>query len=228
MDTTLQSRPITTIKKNNEIKEIATSAILQGLGASPGIAYGEAKLVSDANELGKVKEGDILVAVMTTPDMVPAMKRASAIVTDEGGMTCHAAIVSRELGCPAVVGTKNATSLLQDGMMITVDGDKGLVYQGKRDLKPESTKTDISFVRSKPITATEIKVNISVPEATQRAVETHADGVGLLRIEHIILGLPKHPKQYIKEGKTKEYVNLVSRILIIWVISECMRRAIGS
>jgi pyruvate,water dikinase len=216
----LQSRPITTIKKKTETKEkMATSAILEGLGASPGIAYGEAKLVADATELGKVKEGDILVAVMTTPDMVPAMKRAGAIVTDEGGMTCHAAIVSRELGCPAVVGTRKSTQLLTDGMKITVDGEKGLVFEGKKDVttkKAAAPQATVTFARSKPITATEVKVNVSIPEATARAVETQADGVGLLRIEHMILGLPKHPKQFIKEGKADEYVNeLVSRIQIV-------------
>jgi len=144
------------------------------------------------------------------------MKRAAAIVTDEGGMTCHAAIVSRELGCPAVVGTRKATHLLTDGMKITVDGEKGFVFEGKKEVavkqavQPHASAT---LPRSKPITATEIKVNVSIPEATQRAVETQADGVGLLRIEHMILGLPKHPKQYIKEGKADEYVNeLVSRI----------------
>lgn len=212
----LQSRPITTIKKKKETKEkMATSAILEGLGASPGIAFGEAKLVSGAGELGKVKNGDILVAIMTTPDMVPAMKRAAAIVTDEGGLTCHAAIVSRELGCPAVVGTRKATKLLTDGMKITVDGEKGLVFEGKKDVAiPVAHAEKPTLTKSKPpITATEIKVNISIPEATARAVDTQADGVGLLRIEHMILGLPKHPKQYIKEGKADEYVNeLVSRI----------------
>lgn len=213
----LQSRPITTIKKKKDTKEkVATSAILEGLGASPGMAYGEAKFVADATDLGKVKDGDILVAVMTTPDMVPAMKRAGAIVTDEGGMTCHAAIVSRELGCPAVVGTRKATKLLTDGMKITVDGEKGLVFEGKKEVAAAPAAqphASVSFARSKPITATEVKVNVSIPEATARAVETQADGVGLLRIEHMILGLPKHPKQYIKEGKADEYVNeLVSRI----------------
>jgi pyruvate,water dikinase len=213
----LQSRPITTIKKKKEINEkIATTAILEGLGASPGIAYGEAKLVSDASELGKVKDGDILVAVMTTPDMVPAMKRAAAIVTDEGGLTCHAAIVSRELGCPAVVGTRRATMVLTDGMKITIDGEKGLVFEGKKEVAAPATahpEKTVTFARSKPVTATEVKVNVSIPEATARALETQADGVGLLRIEHMILGLPKHPKQYIKEGKADEYVaELVSRI----------------
>lgn len=213
----LQSRPITTIKKKETKEKTATTAMLEGLGASPGIAYGEAKLVADATELGKVKDGDILVAVMTTPDMVPAMKRAAAIVTDEGGLTCHAAIVSRELGCPAVVGTRKATQMLTDGMKITVDGEKGLVFEGKKDIAESSAAeheaTQVSFARPKPITATEVKVNVSIPEATARAVETQADGVGLLRIEHMILGLPKHPKQYIKEGKADEYVaELVSRI----------------
>jgi pyruvate,water dikinase len=216
----LQSRPITTIKKKSKTREnnhtLKSPAILQGLGASPGQVSGEAKIVSDATELGKVKDGDILVAVMTTPDMVPAMKRAIAIVTDEGGMTCHAAIVSRELGCAAVVGTKKATSVLSDGMMISVDGEKGLVFEGKLDVvekKAEKAEAPVSFAKPKPITATEVKVNVSVPEATARAVQTQADGVGLLRIEHMILGLPKHPKQYIKEGKKDEYVNeLVSRI----------------
>ena len=213
----LQSRPITTIKKKEPKEKVATTAILEGLGASPGIAYGQAKLIVDSSELGKVKDGDILVAVMTTPDMVPAMKRAAAIVTDEGGLTCHAAIVSRELGCPAVVGTRKATEILTDGMKITVDGEKGLVFEGKKEIAaPEAAqkeKSVISFAKSKPVTATEVKVNVSIPEATSRAVETQADGVGLLRIEHMILGLPKHPKQYIKEGKADEYVEeLVSRI----------------
>ncbi|NJD51564.1 MAG: phosphoenolpyruvate synthase [Candidatus Methanoperedens sp.] len=213
----LQSRPITTIKKKEPKEKVATTAILEGLGASPGIAYGQAKLIVDSSELGKVKDGDILVAVMTTPDMVPAMKRAAAIVTDEGGLTCHAAIVSRELGCPAVVGTRKATEILTDGMKITVDGEKGLVFEGKKEIVvPETAqkeKSVISFAKSKPVTATEVKVNVSIPEATARAIETQADGVGLLRIEHMILGLPKHPKQYIKEGKADEYVEeLVSRI----------------
>jgi pyruvate,water dikinase len=155
---------------------------------------------------------------MTTPDMVPAMKRAAAIVTDEGGLTCHAAIVSRELGCPAVVGTRKATHVLIDGMKITVDGEKGLVFEGKKDAAAPAVHPEkaVSYAKSKPLTATEIKVNISIPEATKRAVETQADGVGLLRIEHIILGLPKHPRQYIKEGEADEYVDeLVSRIQVV-------------
>ncbi|MDT8357408.1 MAG: PEP/pyruvate-binding domain-containing protein, partial [Methanomicrobiaceae archaeon] len=131
----LQSRPITTIKRREgqmEEKKAGEKGkeqrvLLEGQGASPGIGSGKVVIVKSVKDTGRVKEGDILVAKMTNPDMVPAMRSVSAIITDEGGMTCHAAIVSRELGTPAVVGTKNATNLLKTDQMVTVDGEKGLV-----------------------------------------------------------------------------------------------------
>lgn len=208
----LQSRPITTISKGEgdvmEKAEGSGKVILTGLGASPGVATGEVKIVSGSQDLDKIKEGDILVTVMTEPDMVPAMKRAGAIVTDEGGMTCHAAIVSRELGFPAVVGTKQGTKTLSEGMIITVDGGKGKVYEGrlKTPKAAQPAASPGSFVY-KPITATEIKVNVSMPEAAEAAAATLADGVGLLRIEHMILGLGKTPRYYINAGKEDEYVD---------------------
>ncbi|MFN3383452.1 MAG: pyruvate, water dikinase [Archaeoglobaceae archaeon] len=205
----VQSRPVTTIKGTVEKEEVAEvgKIILKGLGASPGVAAGEVKIVSNERDIGKVRGGDVLVAVMTTPDMVPAMKRASAIVTDEGGMTCHAAIVSRELGVPAVVGTKNATKVLKDGTFVTVDGEKGIVYLGKLEIaKKEETKFGIAPI----ITATEVKVNISLPDAAERvARETNADGVGLFRIEHMILSLEKHPMKFIRDGEIDRYVDLI-------------------
>ncbi len=205
----VQSRPITTIKGAMEKEEVAETGkiLLKGLGASPGVATGAVKIVSSERDIGKVREGDILVAVMTTPDMVPAMKRASAIVTDEGGMTCHAAIVSRELGVPAVVGTKNATKVLKDGTFVTVDGEKGIVYLGKLEIaKKEETKFGIAPI----ITATEVKVNISLPDAAEKvARETNADGVGLFRIEHMILSLEKHPMKFIRDGEIERYVDLI-------------------
>ncbi|NMC09731.1 MAG: phosphoenolpyruvate synthase [Methanothrix sp.] len=211
----LQSRPITTI--NNAKKSAAQVAgsgkvLLSGLGAAPGVATGIVRIISSGRDLDKVSQGDIMVTKMTMPDMVPGMKRAGAIVTDEGGMACHAAIVSRELGCPAVVGTKKATSVLKDGMEITVDGGKGLVYEGRVALadasKPAATAAAAtSVVVSKPITATEIKVNISEPDRAGAAAATLADGVGLLRIEHMILGLGKTPNWYIKNGKSEEYID---------------------
>jgi pyruvate,water dikinase len=219
----LQSRPITTInngKKTEAATEESGKVLLRGLGAAPGVATGVVRLIASGRELDKVKQGDIMVTKMTMPDMVPGMKRAGAIVTDEGGMACHAAIVSRELGCPAVVGTKKATTVLQDGMEITVDGGKGIVYEGRVALaapaKPATAASGGGVVFTKPITATEIKVNVSEPDRAQAAVATMADGVGLLRIEHMILGLGKTPNWYIKNGKTEEYINeLVNGVKIV-------------
>ncbi len=207
----VQSRPVTTIKESKDIvdtsEEVEGRILLRGLGASPGIASGKVKVIFSEKEISKVEEGDILVTTMTTPDMVPAMKRAAAIVTDEGGMTCHAAIVSRELGVPAVVGTKEATKILKDGMVVTVDGEKGIIYEGRIEKKEEPKPV----VASAPIiTATEVKVNISIPDVAERvAKETNADGVGLFRIEHMVLGLEKHPMKYIKDGEMDKYVDLL-------------------
>jgi len=206
----VQSRPITTIRETGERKEVIEEGkmLLKGLGASPGVASGHVKIVKETKDITKVEQGDILVAVMTTPDMVPAMKRASAIVTDEGGMTCHAAIVSRELGVPAVVGTKNATKVLKDGMLVTVDGEKGVVYLGRLETKAEKEEPKFLFVHE--TTATEIKVNLSLPDMAEKvAKETRADGVGLFRIEHMILSLEKHPMKYIRDGEIEKYIDLL-------------------
>ncbi|MFB3764859.1 MAG: phosphoenolpyruvate synthase [Methanotrichaceae archaeon] len=209
----LQSRPITTIAKSEKGAEQAGTGkvIVTGLGASPGVATGVTRLVTSARDLDRVKQGDIMVTKMTMPDMVPGMRRAGAIITDEGGMACHAAIVSRELGCPAVVGTKKATQVLKEGMTVTVDGSKGQVYEGsvKMEAKPAAVAgaTTATIMPSKPITATEVKVNISEPTRAQAAAATLADGVGLLRIEHMILGLGKTPNWYIKNNKTDEYID---------------------
>ena len=221
----LQSRPITTIgnakKAEASSSEASGKVLLTGLGAAPGVATGIVRLISSGRDLDKVKQGDIMVTKMTMPDMVPGMKRAGAIVTDEGGMACHAAIVSRELGCPAVVGTKKATTTLKDGMEITVDGGKGIVYEGRVALassaRPAAAAAGTAgMVVSKPITATEVKVNVSEPDRAEAAAATMADGVGLLRIEHMILGMGKTPNWYIKNGKSEEYIDeLVKNIKIV-------------
>lgn len=130
----VQSRPVTTIKKEIEKetkKEIEGKLLLEGLAASPGIASGVVKIISELKDLNKIQPGDILVTRMTNPDMVVTMQKAKAIVTDEGGLTAHAAIVSREIGLPCIVGTKIATKLLKDGQIITVDGTNGKIYEGE-------------------------------------------------------------------------------------------------
>ncbi|TAJ43543.1 phosphoenolpyruvate synthase [Methanofollis fontis] len=212
----LQSRPITTIGMSSKPSSASGGLggiILEGNGASPGMASGPVIIVHDIKDLGKVREGDILVAKMTNPDMVPAMRKVSGIVTDEGGMTCHAAIVSRELGTPAVVGTKKATKNLKNGQIITIDGEKGLVFEGAAaeaatpSAAAGAAVSAAGAVAAAPIiTATSIKVNVSLAEAAGRAAATGADGVGLLRIEHMILGLNKTPGWYISQGKEEEFI----------------------
>jgi len=219
----LQSRPITTISSGGiEEAEGADAvanggakleeALLEGLGASPGIASGPARVVGALDQLDKVGQGDIIVTEMTTPDMVPAMKRAAGIVTDEGGMTSHAAIISRELGVPAVVGTGRATKALSDGQEITIDGDKGTVREG---LVEETEREPVEEVRPKtpvkPMTATEVKVNVSIPEAAERAAATGADGVGLLRLEHLVLSTNQTPEHYIAKHGRKGYIDEIVR-----------------
>ena len=183
--------------------------LVDGLGSSPGQVSGPARIVTKLDDLDKVREGDVIVTEMTTPDMVPAMKRAVGIITDEGGMTSHAAIVSRELGVPAVVGTTNATTVLDDGQAITLDGERGTVTAGE-EVDEEAAHEPVEDVRPqspvKPMTATEVKVNVSIPEAAERAAATGADGVGLLRTEHMILSLNRTPAKFIEEEGVDAYV----------------------
>ncbi|OYR64838.1 phosphoenolpyruvate synthase [Halorubrum ezzemoulense] len=228
----LQSRPITTIREDTGDEggasgadaaaadgEGATTArggdddadvLVDGLGASPGVVSGAVRLVHKLDHLDQVQEGDVMVTEMTMPDMVPAMKRAAGIVTDEGGMTSHAAIISRELGVPAVVGTGNGTRVLEDGQQVTLDGDKGTLRAGEDEsAEPGEEFEPVEAARPetpvKPMTATEVKVNVSIPEAAERAAATGADGVGLLRIEHMVLSLGKTPETYIADHGARAY-----------------------
>ena len=206
----LQSRPITTIRSGATSVKTETGEgkiLVKGQGASPGMATGRVVVIRDVKDTGSVKAGDILVTKMTNPDMVPAMQKVAAIVTDEGGMTCHAAIVSRELGTPAVVGTRNATSILKPGQLITVDGEKGFIYEGALETPAQAQAPAAAITASPLITATSVKVNVSIPGAAARAAATGADGVGLLRIEHLILGLNKTPGWFIANGREEEFID---------------------
>ncbi|MDD5418271.1 MAG: phosphoenolpyruvate synthase [Methanomicrobiaceae archaeon] len=208
----LQSRPITTIKGTGvlpaeEKGEKRGAVLLEGQGASPGIASGKVAIVRDVKDSRTVLEGDILVTRMTNPDMVPAMRRVAAIITDEGGMTCHAAIVSRELGTPAIVGTRKATKVLKPGQVVTVDGERGFVYEGAIEVEEEEAPGEVPVAAAPLITATLVKVNVSLPEAAKRAAATGADGVGLLRIEHLILGLNRTPGWFISNGREEEFIS---------------------
>jgi len=202
----VQTRPITTIKSTEQrdtpTEEINLPIILKGDPASPGIACGPVKILQSAQEIDKVVEGDVLVAPQTNPDFVPAMKKAVAIVTDKGGRTSHAAIVSREIGIPAVVGTGEATVKLKEGMEITVNGATGEIYEGHYEKKETAVKIDQNIQ-----TKTRVYVNLGEPEFADKIAQRHVDGVGLLRAEFIMAGIGKHPKKFISENKQNEFID---------------------
>jgi len=172
------------------------------------VGVGSVQIIKNAEEISKVKDGDILVAEMTNPDYVPAMKRANAIVTDLGGRTSHAAIVSRELGIPAVVGTKDATRILTKGEFITVDGAEGRIYEGDVSIKGEDkNKIKIDVDLSKIKTAIKVYVNLAEPELAEDMAKRNVDGVGLLRAEFIIANIGTHPLVFVKEKREKDFIN---------------------
>jgi pyruvate,water dikinase len=199
----VQSRPITTKFVKSKDNANRGEALLTGLGASPGIASGTVKIIHSLDELDKVKKGDVLVTEMTNPDMVVSMQRAAGIITDEGGITSHAAIVSREMGIPAVVGTGDATKKLKDGEQVTVDGNNGKIYSGK---------SEAQLVEIKPVvpTRTKVKVIVDLPDYAQRAALAATKGVGLVRLEGIIAESGKHPFYYVTNKNMNDYVKVIS------------------
>jgi pyruvate,water dikinase len=205
----VQTRPVTTIKEAAEAKaepEIKAPVLLSGDGASPGIASGPVRIVPEASQIDKVKTGDVLVAEMTTPDFVPAMKRAVAIVTDRGGRTAHAAIVSRELGIPCVVGAEQATTTLTDGQVITVDGSHGKIYDGKITRRIKTTAV-ADILREAIKTRTKVYVNLAQPELAENVASRNVDGVGLLRAEFMIAQIGEHPQYMIKQNRGHQFVD---------------------
>lgn len=219
----VQTRPITTINNPQVTETKAKSVInlpvlLQGAPASPVIGSGKVVIVKSPKEIFKVERGDVLVAEMTNPDYVPAMKKASAIVTDKGGRTSHAAIVSRELGIACVVGTENATKKLKAGQMITVDGSTGVVYDGrfeksKKDLEAAGEKPE--FVGHKK-TATHLYVNLAEPELAEKIARLNVDGIGLLRAEFVLAQIGEHPKEFLRRDKGEDFIDKLTGNLKIF------------
>ena len=200
----LQARPETVKSQAGSGNAIEKYRIKQhgkvlasGRAIGQKIGTGPVRLVKDASEMGKVKAGDILVTDMTDPNWEPVMKRASAIVTNRGGRTCHAAIIARELGIPAIVGCGNATSALTENEMVTVscaEGDTGYVYRGVLDF--EVTRQDISHLPELPV---KIMMNVGNPALAFEFAQIPNGGVGLARLEFVInnmIGI--HPKAILK------------------------------
>ncbi len=207
----VQTRPVTTTGKEEEKTFTVTSQtelIARGDAASPGVATGPVKILGSAKEIGKILSGDILVAQQTNPDYVPAMRKAVAIVTERGGRTSHAAIVSRELGIPAVVGVDNITKLLKDELVITVNGSTGDVYKGavRISQSKKKNKHDGQILT----TATKVYVNLSEPGRAAAVSSMNSDGVGLLRAEFMIADIGTHPKKLIQDKKQKLFVDTLA------------------
>ncbi|HEY0840878.1 MAG TPA: phosphoenolpyruvate synthase, partial [Vulgatibacter sp.] len=186
-------------------------ALVRGLGTGPGVASGRVRVLRSPDEGGRFKDGEILVAPMTTPDWVPFMRRAAAIVTDSGGTTSHAAIVSRELGLPCIVGTRDATTTLRDGQEVTVNAPEGAVYAGKAETHARAARARPA-PSAAPVTATRLYVNLGEPTRAAEVAAMPVDGVGLLRAEFLILEALRgvHPRLLLERGEGPEFVERLS------------------
>jgi pyruvate,water dikinase len=198
---TVQSRKEAASLKKYTLKEKGRR-LLTGLAIGEAIAAGRACLIKSAEDIDQFKDGSLLVTEMTDPDWVPIMKRSAGIVTDHGGRTCHAAIVSRELGIPAVVGTGDATKILKDGQKITLscsEGDKGYIYDGILKFQESHVSLDV------PKTKTQVMLNIASPSAAISWWRLPTEGIGLARMEFIINNIIKiHPMALIHFNKIKD------------------------
>lgn len=219
----LQARPETVWSRRNkengapkkEEKKVTTDrkVIVKGLPASPGNVAGRVHVILDPSRIDEFKDGEILVTEMTAPDWVPAMKKAKAIVTDSGGMTCHASIVSRELGIPCIVGTKSrgeaATTTIPDGIDVTVDATHGVVYEGViEEPKKEQAQQVVAAAEYFPPTGTKIYMNLGDPELAEKYASLPCDGIGLMREEFIwTTYIHEHPLYLIKIGQPEKVVD---------------------
>ena len=213
-----QTRPITTLGASAGPAATGPASkepLLRGLGASPGRASGIVRVLSVVADSSALRDGEVLVARMTSPDWVPLMRRASAIVTDAGGMTSHAAIVSRELGVPCVVGTREATRVLTTGTRVVVDGTAGTVALGDAEpASPPEPRSGASVaapavVRRQPlVTGTRLYVNLAEPDRAEEVADRDVDGVGLLRAEFMMLDALErtHPRAFIDAGRQQDFV----------------------
>lgn len=206
----VQTRPVTAFRRPSPAKEeVSVEVLVHGLGASPGSGSGKVHVLRTVAEAAKFQHGEVLVAEMTSPDWVPTMRRAAAIITDGGGMTSHAAIVSRELGVPCVVGTGRATRILHDGDVVTVDGREGTVRRGVAPVAPTVAQTaPAQAVTAPSVTATRLYVNLAEPDRAEAIARLPVDGVGLLRAEFMIVSALGgiHPRQLLETGKSDEFV----------------------
>lgn len=206
---------------DNVVSESDAKVAVRGLPASPGVASGVVHVIDDPKDIDQFKQGEVLVTLMTSPDWVPAMKKAAAIITDNGGMTCHAAIVSREMQIPCIVGTKSktvaATDTFKDGDVVTVDAKNGVVYNGKvaslmkhKSVQTSNAQQVVSAETFAP-TATRVMMNLGDPELADKYSSLPADGIGLMREEFLwTTYIHEHPLYLIDQGHPEKVVDMLS------------------
>ena len=215
----VQTRPITTIAERAKVASAPGPVLLHGLGVGPGSVSGRVRVLTSPDDSGVLEKGEILVAAMTSPDWVPLMRRAAAVVTDAGGMTSHAAIVSRELGIPCIVGTRLATKVLRTGMVVTVNARDGTISEGSApSAAPNDAATAAPAVIATAapiITGTRIYVNLGEPELAESVAKRDVDGVGLLRAEFMLLAAlgKTHPRVLLRDGRSDELVTRMTDAL---------------
>jgi len=213
----LQSRPVTSAggDASTDGKVTLGAELIKGLGAAPGLASGPVRVIAELSDATRLNEKDVLVTHMTAPDWVPLMRKAAAIVTDSGGMTCHAAIVSRELGIPCLVGTGEATGRLRDGELVTVDATHGVVREGAAPPPTAAPAAAAATAPAAPVTGTKLLVNLSEPSQVDRAAALNVEGVGLLRAELMVIEAlgGAHPRLLLEQGREQEFVDRMADAL---------------
>ncbi|MGP3708787.1 phosphoenolpyruvate synthase [Gordonia paraffinivorans] len=226
----VQSRPITTLDDGDGTSSAGVhdgdqnagagpgqgEVLVTGLAAAPGIAGGAVRILHSPADGHRLVDGEVLVAPMTDPDWLPTIRRAAAVVTDRGGITCHAAIVAREVGVPCVVGTRTGTTDLVDGAIVTVDGGTGEVTAGRAPAPQVAVASPATAApaqqHSDPVTATKIYVNLGSAERAAEIGATDVDGVGLLRAEFMLSEAlsGRHPRAVIAAGESEAFVSALA------------------
>jgi pyruvate,water dikinase len=203
----VQARPITTLAKHH----VVAGVLARGLPAAPGTASGTVRVLLSPEDGNRLLPGEVLVAPMTNPDWLPTIRRAAALVTDTGGMTCHAAIVARELNVPCIVGARTATKDLADGALVTVDGTRGQVSAGRVAATVQTTvlTNQAPAAAAAEVTGTKVYVNLAMVDTAEAVAAQDVDGVGLLRAEFMLteaLG-GRHPRDLIAHGEQDSLVD---------------------
>lgn len=200
----VQARPITTLDDDEADATAESGVLARGLPAAPGTVAGRVRVLRTPQECDLLQDSEILVAPMTNPDWLPAIRRCAALVTETGGMTCHAAIVARELRVPCVVGARDATTILRDGRLVTVDGAHGTVSAGVAAGPAQVTAVSAPAVgTAAETTGTKIYVNLAMPDTAEAVAAQDVDGVGLLRAEFLLTQAlsGRHPRELIARGE---------------------------